>query len=485
MANDKNISNFTAADIEKYHQGLLSNKERHALEKASLDDPFLADALEGYATGGVQAGNDMEELKKRLEQKIQGAKVIQLPAARKNNFRILRAAVLLAFVAGASLLIYQFGFNKETTEIAEAKPAKKENTVTTDTDAKSNTKPDATFTTPATGTSTTATPTGPSNNTPVVTVTDKEINPDGNAKIVTGETPVRSKSTTFDDVTISKPGGTKPVVTTPAKTAEENNYYFKTETKAAEKKELARKESNERAKKDQELDKVVVVRDEVSVQQNNRAVAANTRQAEEQRYRNQQNQSSIFRGRVTDADNNGVPFANVTNVQDNNAGTYTDARGYFNLIYPDSVLTVQVKSIGFENNNVQLRNSVSNNQVVLQDDRKTLSEVVLSKQKPNAIARSRDGNMKLEEPEPADGWDNYDTYLTNNLEVPKDLKNKQNGSSEVQVSFEVNKNGEPVNIRLEKSLCAQCDKEAIRLVKEGPKWKRKAKKGRTTVTISF
>ncbi|MDZ4795352.1 MAG: hypothetical protein SGI83_13815, partial [Bacteroidota bacterium] len=325
MANDKNISNFTAADIEKYHQGLLSNKERHALEKASLDDPFLADALEGYATGGVQAGNDMEELKKRLEQKIQGAKVIQLPAARKNNFRILRAAVLLAFVAGASLLIYQFGFNKETTEIAEAKPAKKENTVTTDTDAKSNTKPDATFTTPATGTSTTATPTGPSNNTPVVTVTDKEINPDGNAKIVTGETPVRSKSTTFDDVTISKPGGTKPVVTTPAKTAEENNYYFKTETKAAEKKELARKESNERAKKDQELDKVVVVRDEVSVQQNNRAVAANTRQAEEQRYRNQQNQSSIFRGRVTDADNNGVPFANVTNVQDNNAGTYTDA----------------------------------------------------------------------------------------------------------------------------------------------------------------
>ncbi|MDZ4794379.1 MAG: carboxypeptidase-like regulatory domain-containing protein, partial [Bacteroidota bacterium] len=193
----------------------------------------------------------------------------------------------------------------------------------------------------------------------------------------------------------------------------------------------------------------------------------------------------IFRGRVTDADNNGVPFANVTNVQDNNAGTYTDARGYFNLIYPDSVLTVQVKSIGFENNNVQLRNSVSNNQVVLQDDRKTLSEVVLSKQKPNAIARSRDGNMKLEEPEPADGWDNYDTYLTNNLEVPKDLKNKQNGSSEVQVSFEVDKNGEPVNIRLEKSLCAQCDKEAIRLVKEGPKWKRKAKKGRTTVTISF
>ena len=37
-----------------------------------------------------------------------------------------------------------------------------------------------------------------------------------------------------------------------------------------------------------------------------------------------------------------------------------------------------------------------------------------------------------------------------------------------------------------KSLCSKCDKEAVRLVKEGPKWKRIAsKKGRTTVTINF
>ena len=99
--------------------------------------------------------------------------------------------------------------------------------------------------------------------------------------------------------------------------------------------------------------------------------------------------------------------------------------------------------------------------------------------------RSRDGNMKLEEPEPADGWEKYDTYLTNNLEVPDDLKNKQPGSNEVQVSFEVDKNGEPTSIKVEKSLCAKCDQEAIRLVKEGPKWKRKVKKGRTTVTVYF
>jgi TonB family protein len=149
------------------------------------------------------------------------------------------------------------------------------------------------------------------------------------------------------------------------------------------------------------------------------------------------------------------------------------------------VLPVQIKSIGFEPTNVQLRNTVANNQVVMQDDRKSLSEVVINNQKPNATVRRDNNNVKLEEPEPADGWDNYDTYLANNLNEPEEIKAKPNGGGEVQVSFEVDKNGNPVNIKVEKSLCAKCDEEAKRLIKEGPKWKRNAKKGRTTVTVPF
>ena len=62
MSENNNIKRFTAADIEKYHKGLLSAKEKNALEKASLDDPFLADALEGYSTAGVYIADDMQEL---------------------------------------------------------------------------------------------------------------------------------------------------------------------------------------------------------------------------------------------------------------------------------------------------------------------------------------------------------------------------------------------------------------------------------------
>jgi outer membrane biosynthesis protein TonB len=175
----------------------------------------------------------------------------------------------------------------------------------------------------------------------------------------------------------------------------------------------------------------------------------------------------------------------VTNQQDN-VGTYTDARGFFNLTSPDSVLNVQVRSIGFENNNVQLRNNIPSNQIILQDDR-SLSEVVISQQKPNAEKRSRDQNVKMEESEPTDGWEKYDAYLANNLKAPDEFKPKQtNTEGAVEVSFEIDKNGEPTNFKIEKSLCSKCDKEAIRLIKEGPKWKRTAdKKGRTNVIIKF
>jgi TonB family protein len=131
-----------------------------------------------------------------------------------------------------------------------------------------------------------------------------------------------------------------------------------------------------------------------------------------------------------------------------------------------------------------LRNTVSTNQVILQNDSKSLSEVVINK-KPNTAVRREDNNVKLEEPEPADGWDNYDTYIANNLNPPEEIKTKQNAGGEVELSFEVDKDGNPVNIKVVKSLCSKCDEEAKRLIKEGPKWKRNAKKGKTTVKIPF
>ena len=52
----KNIPTYSATDIQKYLKGELSAREMHELEKAALEDPFLADALEGI--GQYQAHMD-------------------------------------------------------------------------------------------------------------------------------------------------------------------------------------------------------------------------------------------------------------------------------------------------------------------------------------------------------------------------------------------------------------------------------------------
>jgi CarboxypepD_reg-like domain/Gram-negative bacterial TonB protein C-terminal len=480
MANDNNIQLFTAADIEKYHKGLLSNKEMHDLEKAALDDPFLADALEGYTTPQVNVSADIISLKKRLAEKVeehQQAKVIAINGGLRKPFPWLRAAAAVIIIAGAGLLANQFLFNKkETTEIAQAKPeaAKEKTTDTVSAELKTTTG------------GTTATPDATVENTPVQnnnTLATDKVNPSGN----TSTKGIEETTTIPGKVATADKGVVAPITATNAPATQ-----FDTEKEMED--AVIGKIENKDLKKQEELKRNTANRDFAAKEKTTNAEAdfykkegtkpaAPARKLDEQNYRNLSN--NVFRGRVTDANNVGVPFANVTNVEDK-VGTYADANGNFNLTSPDSVLTVQVRSIGFENSQIQLRNQAPTSQIVLQDDRRSLSEVVISNQKTNVAARNRDANKTLQEPEPADGWDNYNAYAANNLEIPEEVKGKQKNSGAVEVSFEVDKNGEPVNIKVEKSLCAKCDEEAKRLIKEGPKWRRAAsKKGRTTVTINF
>ena len=476
MANDNNIKTFTAADIEKYHKGLLSAKQMHDLEKAALDDPFLADALEGYAVAGVNVTADITELKKRLAEKTEAAKVISMVTDRRKPFPWMKIAAAVVIIAGSALLANQFLFKKKSdSNIAQAETTKKDKIKITDSSVLPNTSVTA-DTKPATTATTEAKPAEK----PVLGIADKSLPGKANKETSGGNAAVRDE---VADISTTKPA---PVVNELPKSEMERQKLKTAEQSKIEEKEIAKEEVKNKPANTykKQTDNKDVASGQPTIQNgdlNQRRAVAATPKTDDQ-YRN--NASNTFRGRITDANNTGVPFANVTNPQDN-VGTYSDARGYFNLTYPDTVLNVQVRSIGFENNNVQLRNNVSNNQVVLQDDR-SLSEVVINTQKPNAAARSRESNVKMEESEPTDGWDNYDSYLVNNLKAPEEFKTKQTSKPEVAVSFEVDKNGEPVNFKIEKSLCSKCDKEAIRLIKDGPKWKHTAgKKGRTTVIINF
>lgn len=472
MSEEKKYRNYTAEDIEKYHKGLLTPGEMHQLEKAALDDPFLADALEGYGTTSVNITADLSELEKKLQERTTGTKVISMVAPR-NSFKWWKVAAAVSIIGGLGFITFQLSTNKRNKPVAELEKEKKSNEQAVIPPVRSDNY--------------------------IMPETTRVANTNKPVKTTTLTTEKKLSTKSFDGYALADSGKNSFVatITSPVTSAQPNNQgqrQINDSIKISEDKDVGRetamfRKTTEKAKTSlpQPLTK------------NNDGIANNNyKKAEANRIGISENfklkeltvssrggitPTNYFRGRVVDANNNPLPFANITNSRDN-VGTYADARGNFTLISPDSVLDVQVHSVGFANNFTQLRNNVATNQVILEED-KTLPAKIISNQKPDTN-RSRTANIKFEEPEPADGWSNYDIYLANNINVPDDLKNKQSNGRQVQVSFEVNQNGDPIDIKVEKSLCQKCDEEAIRLIKEGPKWKKKNKKAkRVTVSVPF
>lgn len=72
-------------------------------------------------------------------------------------------------------------------------------------------------------------------------------------------------------------------------------------------------------------------------------------------------------------------------------------------------------------------------------------------------------------PEPVIGWDRYKAYLRTAKKRPTDDA-CYDAHGKVAVDFNVDDSGKPYNMEVPYSLCGTSDKEAVRLVKEGPKW---------------
>ena len=106
MSEEKNIINYTAADIEKYWKGNLNSTEMHAMEKAAMDDPFLADALEGYKDASLA---DLDSLKQRLDKRVSA--VVPILNLKLKQSTWVRAAAAVIIIVGVGLLIQLLVFN--------------------------------------------------------------------------------------------------------------------------------------------------------------------------------------------------------------------------------------------------------------------------------------------------------------------------------------------------------------------------------------
>ena len=86
--------------------------------------------------------------------------------------------------------------------------------------------------------------------------------------------------------------------------------------------------------------------------------------------------------------------------------------------------------------------------------------------------------------QPVTGMEAYKGYLQRNLKHPTD-EECRNVKGNVVVVFKVGQSGRPYNIRVEQGLCASINKEAIRLIINGPDWKKGINSDEAKITIAF
>jgi hypothetical protein len=421
--------NYSTHDIERYLNRQMNAAEMHAFERAMMDDPMLADAVDGYqpVVGKRDIDADLAELKTKLNTKKENGKVIT------GFFRPWMSVAAGFVIVLTAVLFYRYQNQSTPAEIVAVKEQKTKDTLPS---AIKETVVDST------------------------TVAINEQQPVQDNTVKQKVLPKKESKLLKENVPL----------------ADDRSDFAKTESTAAP----------------PVLNEVAVIAPTSS-----RPTAAFEKK--QQTFDVERNEAKTksklptlnkFTGVVVDENNNPLPFANITEVR-SGVGTYADAKGNFTMIAADSVLTIETRSVGYGNANVLLRNN-QQQKIVLKDE-----ALIANAPTGNQLYernRNRTSTMKEEvtemESEPADGWDKYSTYVLNNLRTP-DIQDKNryantDASKEVELSFDVNPDGSIANVKVERSNCNNCNKEAIRLIKEGPKWKSKTgKKERAHFTVQF
>jgi TonB family protein len=448
-------------DIEKYRRGELTSAEMHALEKKALQDPFLADALEGAES--ISAENfsaDLNELQQSIDFQSEEKKVASFEIARaasapmamkmaakeaalsdepnNDEFRAinkwawpLRIAASVVIIFGAfwvgKQLIPQGGEENLALKKEEAKPQS---------------------TTPA-----------------PESVNDSVV---AEQKAVTSSQPksIAAKPKQLAaNKSIETASSGSGIVAAPIVESEENQTALLDVSKSKEEMREISVE-DKKAKEVVELEKAEKVSlAEPSAPSVKKDALGYASRSQESRKKNKVGgQEQVIQGQVISAeDGTPLPGVNVI-VQGTTQGAVTDANGNYQLTAEDLTQKLVFSFVGFQTQEVAVANKQSLN-VKLDPDLTQLSEVVVT----GATPRDDDREPVIKLAEPAGGRKAYDKYLDNSMRYPVEaLTNNIKGK--VTIKFTVRTDGALDEFSVVKSIGHGCDEEVIRLVKEGPKW---------------
>ena len=373
--------------LSDYIQGLRKGKEAHRLEKESMKDPFLADAIDGY-----------NQVEGNHEQRIEQLRIqISARSTKKRNTYAIIWSVAACLVIGFGISSY-FLFLKETPEpVIPIIPQKEIALVPT------KTKTDST---------------------PISSVSTKQAD----------KKDIIAKSRT----TISKPPSA-PITTMPMEEETSDQTVAATDEEVI----MTTGASDPESVKKMRIAKMAVIPT-----------------------------NDIIKGKVTDQKGEPLIGASVM-YKGTNIGTVTDVNGEFSLLKKAENKQLTAQYIGYAPVEVPVDTSRTM-LIAMNEDQKGLSEVVVVGYGVNKKAN------KDSTPQPVDGKRKYQKYLKENLVRPTDETCAQ-VKGKVVLTFLVNRDGRPFHIKVKKSLCESSDKEAIRLVQEGPDWTYGNKQAEVTV----
>lgn len=452
---------YTAKDIEAYITGKLDAAAMHALEKAALDDPFLAEALEGYEVMKDQEWHDnLAALKIQFATATPGSKVITLQ--RINGRRWKMAAAILVIAIGASIT---FWLTKDNgTEPGHPKIAQQ-----------------------------------------ILPVTDTSKLKHEVALNKVDSKYEKKQLVKRPDSILVKPDKHIPgkIIIPAYPDSQSVALNENKQTELTKKSSLNRDAEKAKGNLDQitlnSIPSVLPNTIETGSKKNtntqpivsNNAIESLKEQKRLEQYNKSATLNHSFLAQVVGPDNAPLPFANI-NFKKENFGTYADVNGNVRLVSTDSLLNIEVRSVGYQTRNITLKSNTVQNKIVLAE------EEIVSKERATSIGRDKD--MTLKKPfsrratlvkdsvvnvEPKDGWDNYSTYIANNIDLPEDLLKKELHGV-LMISFDVKPNGTITNIKIDQSGCNNCSDAARRLIEQGPQWKvTKGKQASAKIRVQF
>lgn len=400
-----------------YIRGLRKGKEAHRLEKESMQDPFLADAMDGY--NQVEGNHEQRIEKLRMQ--------VSAHSAKKKNTYAITWSIAACLIIGFGISSYFLFLKKSMTDevfIAEESVSTK-------------------LAEPA------APPTPAIPATPTVPATPQK-------EIALATTKVKTDSTPISEIT--------------ARQADKKDMIAKIQTTSQPQGApvAAVPMMEEVSEETAALQEVVATIDTFESESDKKMKMAKVATILPQ--------NNMIKGRVTDEKGEPLIGASVT-YKGTNIGTITNMNGEFSLVKKDDKKRLTAEYIGYDP--VEIRVDTSRTMLIaMNENKQALNEVVVvgygAKKNKKSTTLGSDAKVKEQTekeitPQPVIGKRSYQKYLKEHLVRPTDEKCAQ-VKGKVVLTFLINKEGRPFYIKVKESLCESADKEAIRLIQEGPDW---------------